>query len=245
MLTAALTVLLGCQEPPPPAPAPVQSPVPVVADWNDKQAKEAIAAFKQATKGNAGLADRLRAVEALAQGRHEDLVPPLATTVQADKSLAVRRRAAEVLGQQPAKAANPVIVKLLKHGSVTSQPELQGDLVRGLGKAGYTPRQWREIDGLFDREYGEQRVVLQEAILDLVIQHKETQAIDMLLRNLDEPAPANVDDPSNPPAEYWEARWKSWRVWRTKVKDALFALTGQRFSTSAEAKEWLKKNPLR
>jgi hypothetical protein len=72
--------------------------------------------------------------------------------------------------------------------------------------------------------------------------HKELEALDLLLENLDEPAPANVDDPSNPPAEYWEMRWKAWRSWRDDVKEALFAITGQRFNTSAEAREWLDKN---
>jgi hypothetical protein len=86
---------------------------------------------------------------------------------------------------------------------------------------------------------------VQEAILELVIAHKETQALPMLLRNTDEPAPANVEAADNPPAEYWEARWKSWAVWKGKVKDALFELTGQRFTTAAEAQAWLKKNPLK
>jgi hypothetical protein len=34
-------------------------------------------------------------------------------------------------------------------------------------------------------------------------------------------------------------------VWKGKVKDALFALTGQRFTTAAKAQAWLKKNPLK
>jgi hypothetical protein len=54
-----------------------------------------------------------------------------------------------------------------------------------------------------------------------------------------------VHDGDNPPQEYWEARWKAWAVWKGRVKEALFAITGQRFSTAAEARAWLKQNPLR
>ena len=54
--------------------------------------------------------------------------------------------------------------------------------------------------------------------------------------------PANVDSPTNPPASYGKARWHSWAAWKGKVKDALFAITGQRFSTGKEAKAWLKEN---
>ena len=111
-----------------------------------------------------------------------------------------------------------------------------------MSKAGYTSRQWKEIDGLFEREYLVERVVVQQAILDLVTEHKEKAAVRMLLEYLDEPIPVDVDSPTNPPASYWEGRWKSWKVWRGQVKEALFALTGQRFNTSAEARKWIRKN---
>jgi hypothetical protein len=88
-------------------------------------------------------------------------------------------------------------------------------------------------------------VPLQEAILGLAAQHKEKQSIELLLDNIDEPVPQNVDAANNPPASYWEARWKAWKAWREKVKDALFALTGQRFGSAAEARVWLAKNPLK
>src|SRR5206468_3069566 len=84
-----------------------------------------------------------------------------------------------------------------------------------------------------------------KSIVVRITLHKEKQAVDLLLKNIDEPQPTNVVELANPPAAYWEARWKAWKAWRARVKDALFALTGQRFSTASEARAWLQKNPLR
>jgi hypothetical protein len=246
MLAAALTALLAFQDPAP-ATGDVRgsTPAPAVAEWNDREAKAAVDAFQKSTRGNASLADKLRALEELAKGSHKNLVKPLGSLVQSDKSVAVRRRAAELLGQQPAQHANPTIVALIRSPALSDHPAVLADLVRSLARAGYHDKQWGEVDGLFERDFAGERIVLQEAILDLATFRKEKQAVDLLLRNMDEPRPAWVDDPSNPPAEYWEARWKAWAVWRGKVKEALYAITGQRFSTAEEARNWLKKNPLK
>ncbi|MFY9341410.1 MAG: HEAT repeat domain-containing protein [Planctomycetota bacterium] len=254
MLAVVLSSVLAFQEPAPepnpappnvtpatPAPAPA---VPVVA-WDDKTAKTAVDEFGKQTKGTPSMAEKNQALDGLAGGSHKLLVKPLAQFIETDKSVVLRRRAAELLANQPPADANGTIRRLLKNARVGSAPTVQGELVRGLARCGYDKAQWNEVGDLFEREYHPERVPVQEAVLDLVIAHKEAQALPLLLRNLDEPVPENVDDASNPPAEYWEARWKSWSAWRGKVKDALFAVTGQRFSTAAEAKAWLKKNPVK
>ncbi len=257
MLALLLTTGLLAQEPDkPPTPAPAPAPAPAAESpaaaapakpvaWDDKTAKDAAAEWSKAQKGSPSLADRNRALELFAGGSNKLLVKPLAQTIESDKSVVVRRRAAELLANQPVKEANPAIRRLLKDASVGSHPSVMGDLIRALARCGYTPAQWAELDNLFERDYAEDRVPIQEAVLDLVTACKEKQALPILLRNLDEPVPENVDDASNPPASYWEARWKAWNVWKGKVKEALFAVTGQRFSTAAEAKAWLKKNPLK
>jgi hypothetical protein len=243
MIAALLAAALGCQEPEPPPTRPVpavQMQAPV--DWNEKDAKEAVKVYRQKTKGPLSLLQKLQALEDLGKGRNEELIPVLVSVIQCEKAVTVRRRAAELLSWQQADAARNAIVKLL---ASADHPAVLADLVRGLQRIGYQPRQWADIDSLFDKEYSAERVILQEAILDLVIAKKEVQAVELLLRNLDEPVPANVDDKANPNAAYWEARWKAWRIWRTKLKEALFAVTGQRFSTADEARAWLKKNPVK
>lgn len=254
MLAALVACLFAAQDPSPaPAPQPAgdkpaaATPAPAVAveAWDDKKAKAAVDEWTKLTKGNASMADKNRGLNGFAEGSNKLLVKPLAAVVETDKSVVLRKRAAELLANQPKPEANAAIRKLLKSGKVAPHPTVMAELVKGLARCGYDKAQWGEIDGLFEREYHLDRVVVQEAILDLVIAHKEAQALPMLLRNTDEPKPADVEAADNPPAEYWEARWKSWAVWKGKVKDALFALTGQRFTSGAEAQAWLKKNPVK
>lgn len=250
MLATLLSTLIAVQDPKPSDPPDTKPQAEVAAapkpavPWNDKEAKAAVDEFAKAMKPGASMADKNRALESLAQGSNKLLVKPLASVVETDKSVVIRKRAAEILAMQPAADANPAILRLLKSSKV-DQPTVQASLVQALANCAYNRSQWKEIADLFEREYSAERVPLQEALLDLIERHKEKQAVDLLLRNMDEPKPENVDDAANPPAEYWEARWKSWRAWRGKVKDAMFALTGQRFSTASEAKAWLRKNQLK
>jgi hypothetical protein len=195
-------------------------------------------------RGSPSMADKSRALDLLAPGANAQLVKPLGKVVETDKSVVIRKRAAELLAQQPPKQARPELLRLLRSEQCKSQPAVLATLVASLSRCDYQPGDWTEIAGWFERDYAPEFVPLQEAILDLVARHREKRAVDLLLRNLDEPRPANVDDAANPPAEYWEARWKAWQVWRPRVKHALFALTGQQFNAANEAKAWLRKNPL-
>ena len=247
MIACLLTSFLTCQEPPP---APARTPEAQVAvpkaveAWSDKTAKTEVEALARLMKGTPSMAQKNQALDKLATGSNVLLLKPLAEIVEKDKSVVIRKRAAELVANQPPKEANATIRKLLKSARVGSQPAVTAELVRGLARTGYDTTQWHEVEGIFERAYEPECVPLQEAILELVVKHKEKEAVPLLLRNLDEPTPQNVDHADNPPAEYWEARWKAWSAWRGKVKDALFTITGQRFSTAAEATAWLKQNPL-
>ncbi|MBK8099066.1 MAG: hypothetical protein IPK26_18315 [Planctomycetes bacterium] len=256
MLVVLASLLLSFQDPAPapapqdpkpanpPAQAPVEPPKPV-ALWNDAEAKAAIDSYTRSLKDADSMAAKSKALDILAPGAHKLLVKPLAQMIESEKSIVIKKRAAELLGQQPAADANATILKLVRNSRVAQHPPVLAELVKALANCGYKPAQWKEINELFERDYGAEFVALHEAILGLIEKHKEKQAIDLLLRNMDEPVPENVDAADNPPAEYWEARWKAWKAWRGKVKDALFAITGQRFSTRNEAKAWLRKNPIK
>lgn len=249
MLAALLLATLACQEPAPPKPAPdvpvagtADKPAARLAPMDDKDARVAVDAFAKAMKAATSMAAKSRALDDLAKGSNKLLVRPLAAVVQDDSSVVIRKRAAELIAQQPASEAGPAVIKLLDHAKVVQHPTLLADLVRALVVLGWDGKNWKRLEKLFEQDYEAERVVLHEAILDLVIATREKQAMELLLRNLDEPIPADVQPLSNPPASYWEARWKAWKSWREKVKTALFALTGQHFSTAAEARAWLKKN---
>ncbi len=212
-----------------------------VRAWTDQEASRAVEQLRKVrSRRNATLGDKLEAVRALGQGRHRLAVDALADVVRKEPAVSVRAAAAELLGAQPAEAARPVILALID--ACDHQPDVLTVLLGALTRAGYQTRDWDRIERLFAREFGEEWTPMQKALLQLVTAHKERQAWRLLVEHLDEPFPADIDHADNPPAEYWERRWKAWRSWRDDVKAALFAITGQRFSTGAEAKVWIRAN---
>jgi hypothetical protein len=72
---------------------------------------------------------------------------------------------------------------------------------------------------------------------------KDKRPCKLLAMWLDEPRPGNVNDGSNPPAAWWEARWKLWDKTKPAAVAALKAITGQHFDATDEAKAWFRANP--
>lgn len=229
------------QDPPPDARQDVKPVDAVAVQLSDQEARAAIAAFnKTARDKKARLAQRVEAVHALGQGQHKLLVKPLAAVAQQDTSMTVRKAAAQLLGRQPGKEARAALVKLIEVRD--QEPEVLAALITSLSTAGYTSGDWKKLEGLFERDFNEKYTAVQKALLELVTAHKEKQAWKLLLEHIDEPQPEEIADLSNPPADYWERRWKAWRIWRSDAKEALFVITGQRFSGKQEAKIWIREN---
>jgi hypothetical protein len=61
------------------------------------------------------------------------------------------------------------------------------------------------------------------------VRTKSYEHVRYLCTLLKAPAPEWVDDPNNPPAEYWEKRWKIWQLLRRDVTWTLQQVTGQAF----------------
>jgi hypothetical protein len=252
MLAIALVGMLFVQDP---APAPkVDSDVKSsqsssskkLETWKDQDARKKIKEFEKAVKPkSASMAVRKQALDELRGGISPHLVKPLQQFVEKDSSVVLKKQAVEMLADQPQPKSRTAVLKLLKNARVTANPQVQAGLIRALSQTGYRSDEWSEIADVLESDYDTERVPVHEAVLELVTKHKEAKAIPMLLRNLDEPSPKDIDSGENPPAEYWKARWHSWSVWKDRVKEALFAITGQRFTTKEEAKAWLKKNPIK
>jgi len=68
---------------------------------------------------------------------------------------------------------------------------------------------------------------------------KAKDAFRLLAEQLDEPIATNPNDPNNPPASWWEERWKEWKANEKAVHWALAQLVeGETFETTLEAKKW-------
>ncbi len=64
------------------------------------------------------------------------------------------------------------------------------------------------------------------------IRTKDYSIVRRLCNELSAPAPANVDSATNPPAAYWEQRWKIWNGIRRDISWSLKQITGQVFKPS-------------
>lgn len=249
-------VLATCMvaQDPKPKPAPGKQPVEASAEKDkptdgkarvvDDKAAKAIVDGWAKVKGKGTFEAKLAAIEQIGSARHRTFVSMLKAVVVDEKSDVLKQRAAALLVEQAPAEALPVCKKLLGDPKV-EDPAVLAELVRGVHTHGYDKTCWPMLEPLFERSFAQGFVPLQMALLDIAQREREKQAVPLLLRHLDEPAPADVHAADNPPAEYWEARWKAWQAWRPKVQDALLAITGQRFEKAEDAKQWLKKNPLK
>jgi len=250
MIALALVGLLTFQAPPPKAEqgkkSSSSSSSQSHATWPDRLAREKVKAFEKAVKPKkVSMADRKRALGELKGGVSRHLIKPLQKFIEKDSSIVLKREAVAMLAVQPDKPAKKAVLKLLDNARVTGNPQVQAGLIRALGETGYVTKDWKQIADVFESDYDNERIPVHEAILELVRDQKEKQAIPLLLNNMDEPNAQNVDAAENPPREYWKARWHAWAAWKAKVKEAMKAITGQDFADAGEARAWLKKNRLK
>ena len=210
----------------------------------DREARRLIREFDKAVKARkASLSARLTAVQNLGLNSNGLFVKPLLRTARIDKAKSVKQAAIAAIGNQPPRQARSALNMLLKKTSITSEPNITAAIIKAFDKGSYQVKDYKTFKGLFERSLADQRcVAAQIAILELFGHQKEVQAAQYLSMHIDAPEPAWVDDASNPPASYWEARWKNWQKWRNHLKEALFQITGQRFASNKEARAWLKKN---
>ena len=84
------------------------------------------------------------------------------------------------------------------------------------------------------------------------IKCKRKNVVKKLCEELTGPAPGSVNSPTNPPASYWEARWREWEIYRADVVWALKEITGQEWkfenqtgthdSDEKAALAWIEEN---
>ena len=70
---------------------------------------------------------------------------------------------------------------------------------------------------------------------------KDKDAFRLLAEKLDEPKSKSPNDPKNPPASYWKARWHEWEtnvIWTQWAISQL--VEGETFESTVEARDWAK-----
>jgi hypothetical protein len=164
--------------------------------------------------------------------------PKLRNAMLARKEETVQIVAAQLCANFPGdKKVSSAVAKLFLHKPTREdKPQLASHLIETMGKLGYT-KLWKEIESEF-RSFRNKEIM--RASVRYFGLTKEKRVAKMLCDHIDEPAPGNVNDPNNPPASYWKARWDAWSYMRDDVVIALREITGQTFDTSKQARDWIK-----
>lgn len=186
---------------------------------------------------------RLEVVQALIEKSHVSFVAPLAELGRKDPSKLVKAAAFKALGALNYPETRREIAKLLGEAALLEEPLALLGVLEAVERLGYEPAFFAPLESLFPKVFDklEQPAAVQQKIIRLFGQGKEKRAFRLLLGNLEEPGPEDVDCPNNPPASYWEKRWKAWRSFKGDVREALRAITGVEFEKAALYKAWAKK----
>ncbi len=208
-----------------------------------KEARAMLKAFKKnLSRAARSPLVRREVVQALVQKAHPSFVAPLEKLARRDKSKLVRAAAVEALGKLDFPATRKALLRILGGKGLTKDPLVLLAGLDALDRLGYHPVFFQTLSDLFEKTWDMASPgVPQQKIIRLFAKGKEKRAFRLLVDHLDEPRPADVNSASNPPASWWEKRWKAWRYWRGDVKAALREITGVEFSRAEFYKKWARR----
>lgn len=219
--------------------APEASPGPRVL--TDGEAAPLVENLKKVHKAKL-LSDATPAFEALAGVTHPSFEPVLSRLlIHAVPEVA--GRAARALGERPGPKTVAALWKGFDAPPNGKREEVRAWILEALGrlKAPLDDKRYRDAERLFQNT---ESAAVQEAVAAyFVAVPTDKRPCKVFALWLDEPAPANVNDPNNPGADWWKARWKLWQRTRPAAQKALAAITGQTFESSDDAKAWFAQNP--
>ncbi|MCA8970818.1 MAG: hypothetical protein KDC95_13575 [Planctomycetes bacterium] len=180
--------------------------------------------------------EQVASITALARVQHASIPAALRRVLFETKEETLRVRAAEALLAQEGKKALPVALDALGERELRKSGPVTAMLVRCASAHDAPAKSWAKIYGMFiDLEPD-----AQNEMLDHVANTKDWNAIELLLQNVDAPAPKDVKAANNPPASYWKRRWEKWRAFGPKLQSALRALLGKGFDSEKEARAYIE-----
>ena len=210
---------------------------------NPKEAREMLSLFKKRISKAKKLPQvRIELIKSLVEKSHKSFVKALIKVAQKDKSKLVRAEAYRALGKLDYRESRKALYKALKKTSLINEPLILFGIFDALENIGYRSYFFEPLSDIFESAWETKKPAeIQKRIINIFGKAKEKKAFRLLVNHLDEPIPKNVDDPSNPPASWWEKRWKAWDIWKKDVKKALISITGVEFDRASFYKKWAKK----
>jgi len=140
----------------------------------------------------------------------------------------VQAQAARLIGNIPGKASSSLLFKTFKDKKIRKdKPTVVAALIDAMGRQGFE-RALKDVESEFSSE-GPKEVMRACVRYFGQIRCKDLGVVRKLCMELSAPEPGNVDSATNPPASYWETRWKTWSYYRRDVSWALKEITGESF----------------
>lgn len=199
----------------------------------------------------------LEALVAMGPATHEDL-PPVLLGLLKHKDVAVALHAASLLQAQQVekdkdreKLAKAVWKRGWSGRANDRRYAVQGRALRAYAALTGGPvddKAYRDVRKSWQRLIGDPRDAHAPGMVELCRYARETKDKRMcrlLAEEIDTPMATDVNSPTNPPAEWWERRWKMWREYHAEAVEALEVITGETFKTTQDAKDWFQRNESR
>jgi len=144
------------------------------------------------------------------------------------REAAVQVAAATLLGSAHGKRNGKALRRLLEDEEVLeTRPQVIRAVVDALGRL--DDHDAEDLVRAVLETWGDARVSQACVLYFGKVRTKRYEHVRYLCTLLKAPAPEDVHDASNPPAEYWEKRWKTWQLLRRDVTWTLQQVTGQAF----------------
>jgi len=196
-------------------------------------ARDKVQRFQDAYKAAEEDVAKADVVRKLGDWDHPEILKALAKLLD-DRNRFVAVEAALACARQgDAAKAGAALHRALQN---EKRPDVACALLVALGRTGHT-RAYRDAEKWFRKDTAEPR----KAAARYFGATKAKEAFRLLAEQLDEPRPARIDDPKNPPASWWKERWEEWNSNLPYVRKALSELVpGETFDTRQEAEEWAR-----
>jgi hypothetical protein len=214
--------------------AELEIPDPGSAVEDPAVARQEVARFEKEMRETKDPAREVELLDRLGGWDHPEVLKAAQRYVK-DKEFQVAVAAIVAVARQgkSREAAGKVLLGVVKSEKRT---DVLCAAVVGMGKLGFDQKSAiGEAQKLFQRDTKETH----KAATRYFGYVKWKPAFRQLAEKLDEPHPANPNDPTNPPESYWKERWMEWSTNVPHTRWALAQLVpGETFETTEEAKQW-------
>jgi hypothetical protein len=214
--------------------AEIEIPEPGTAVEDSSVARGEVSRFEKEMRETKDPAKEVELIDRLGGFDHPEMLKALTKYVK-DKELTVAVAAIVAVARQ-SKSKEGAARLLLSVAKSEKRTDIVCAAIVGMGKLGYDNKAAiGEAQKLFQRDKRETH----KAAIRYFGFIKYKPAFRQLAEELDEPHPANPNDPNNPPESYWKERWQEWNGNIPYTRWALSQIVaGETFEKTEEAKQW-------